>query len=47
MFAFIPLSFYAGDLDAAEEALDILQDCVAKNGLALFDAMRAAFTAPC
>ncbi|MDR5825705.1 hypothetical protein [Caballeronia sp. LZ043] len=39
VFAFIPLSFYAGDLDAAEEALDILQDCVAKNGLALFDAM--------
>ncbi|RFU48356.1 winged helix-turn-helix domain-containing protein [Paraburkholderia sp. DHOC27] len=39
VFAFIPLALYAGDLDAAQEAMITLQDSVASNDLILFDAM--------
>ncbi|WP_144147383.1 ATP-binding protein [Paraburkholderia sp. BCC1884] len=39
VFAFIPITLYAGDLESAEEALLILLDSVAKHGLVLFDAM--------
>nr|WP_277403030.1 winged helix-turn-helix domain-containing protein [Burkholderia sp. Ac-20365] len=39
VFAFIPIALYAGDIDAAEEALVTLQESVAKHGLVLFDAM--------
>jgi predicted ATPase len=39
VFAFIPITLYAGDLGAAEAAMATLQDTVAKHGLVLFDAM--------
>lgn len=39
VFAFIPITLYAGDTDSAERALIALQESVAKHGLVLFDAM--------